>query len=310
MNKKLAFTLIELLVVIAVIGILSGLIVVSMSGITNRAEISKAQVFSNSLKNSLMLNLVSEWKFDGTTFAASPAVAGDVLDTWGVNNYNGTVTGHAPTVLTEGSCVRGSCLDFNGSSDYIDLGNILQTDRVNNRTFEVWVYPHTQSSNTIFSTGSLYNTKGGFSMFAIESSSLIRVSYDYDVTPYTASISCPTDLNKWNHLTFGIDVSNLTNTVIKVYKNGNYCGQTSQVRTTVGRYNTAFSIGTRTDNTSKIQFFNGLIDEARVYNSLVSISQTKERYLVGLNSLLSNDTISSEEYVSRVLDFNNNCAKK
>ena len=45
--KQLAFTLIELLVVIAVIGILSGLIVVSMSGVTNKATIAKAQVFSN-----------------------------------------------------------------------------------------------------------------------------------------------------------------------------------------------------------------------------------------------------------------------
>jgi prepilin-type N-terminal cleavage/methylation domain-containing protein len=48
---KKAFTLIELLVVIAIIGILSGLIVVSMGGVTQKANIAKAQVFSNSLKN-------------------------------------------------------------------------------------------------------------------------------------------------------------------------------------------------------------------------------------------------------------------
>jgi len=59
-----AFTLIELLVVIAIIGILSGLIIVSMNGITNSATVAKAQVFSNSLRNALMMNLVSEWKFD------------------------------------------------------------------------------------------------------------------------------------------------------------------------------------------------------------------------------------------------------
>jgi prepilin-type N-terminal cleavage/methylation domain-containing protein len=63
MNKLLrqAFTLIELLVVIAIIGILSGLIVVSMSGVTQKANIAKAQVFSNSLRNSLMLIIVGEW---------------------------------------------------------------------------------------------------------------------------------------------------------------------------------------------------------------------------------------------------------
>ena len=55
MNRfiKKAFTLIELLVVIAIIGILSGLIVVTMSGVTQKARIAKAQAFSNSLRNAL-----------------------------------------------------------------------------------------------------------------------------------------------------------------------------------------------------------------------------------------------------------------
>jgi prepilin-type N-terminal cleavage/methylation domain-containing protein len=53
---SIAFTLIELLVVIAIIGILSGLIVVTMNGVTQKANIAKAQVFSNSLRNALMLN--------------------------------------------------------------------------------------------------------------------------------------------------------------------------------------------------------------------------------------------------------------
>ena len=70
MSKK-AFTLIELLVVIAVIGILSGLIVVSMGGITTKANIAKLQVFSNSIKNSLMSDFVAEYRLDG-----------NMTDTW------------------------------------------------------------------------------------------------------------------------------------------------------------------------------------------------------------------------------------
>jgi len=82
MNKllKQAFTLIELLVVIAIIGILSGLIVVSMGNMNQKATIAKAQVFSNSLRNSLMANIVSEWKMDEGSGAT-------VNDTWGgLNN--------------------------------------------------------------------------------------------------------------------------------------------------------------------------------------------------------------------------------
>jgi prepilin-type N-terminal cleavage/methylation domain-containing protein len=77
MNKLFfkAFTLIELLVVIAIIGILSGLIVVTMSGVTAKATIAKGQVFSNSLRNALMLNLAAEYRLDG-----------NANDSWGSNN--------------------------------------------------------------------------------------------------------------------------------------------------------------------------------------------------------------------------------
>ena len=64
MNKRTAFTLIELLVVIAIIGILSGLIIVSVSGAAQKATIAKAQIFSNSLRNSLMMNMVAEFKLE------------------------------------------------------------------------------------------------------------------------------------------------------------------------------------------------------------------------------------------------------
>ena len=64
---KQAFTLIELLVVIAIIGILSGLIVVAMGGVTQKATIAKSQIFSNSLRNSLMLDILAQYTFDDIT---------------------------------------------------------------------------------------------------------------------------------------------------------------------------------------------------------------------------------------------------
>ncbi|MFA5013447.1 MAG: type II secretion system protein, partial [Candidatus Paceibacterota bacterium] len=90
MNKRLfrAFTLIELLVVIAIIGILSALIIVGMNSTTQKATIAKAQVFSNSLRNSLMGNLISEWKFDQVNVPA----ANQTPDSWSGGN-TGTLNG-------------------------------------------------------------------------------------------------------------------------------------------------------------------------------------------------------------------------
>jgi len=126
---KKAFTLIELLVVIAVIGILSGLIVVSMNGVTNKATIAKSQIFSNSLRNSLMANLVSEWKFDENTGIST-------ADSWSGGN-SGTLTGATlPTWLTGNNCIRGSCVSFDGVDDYIVMADSSSLDIVNDFTLE------------------------------------------------------------------------------------------------------------------------------------------------------------------------------
>ncbi|MFA5431278.1 MAG: type II secretion system protein [Candidatus Paceibacterota bacterium] len=115
MNKllKTAFTLIELLVVIAIIGILSGLIVVSMSGVTEKANIAKSQVFSNSLRNSLMINTVSQYNFNDISDAkiGTNPVAADIKDSWGSNN--GTSVGGNPIIRGGSDCVTGKCMEFN-----------------------------------------------------------------------------------------------------------------------------------------------------------------------------------------------------
>ncbi|MFA5432139.1 MAG: LamG-like jellyroll fold domain-containing protein [Candidatus Paceibacterota bacterium] len=48
------------------------------------------------------------------------------------------------------------------------------------------------------------------------------------------------------------------------------------------------------------QRFNGLIDDVRLYNTAIPISQIKEQYYLGLNNLLNSRGITKEEYLSRV----------
>lgn len=83
MLKRKAFTLIELLVVIAIIGILSGLIIVSLGGATSKANLAKAEVFYNSMRNAMLGDLISEWKFEegsgSTAYDTWTVVEGPVL---------------------------------------------------------------------------------------------------------------------------------------------------------------------------------------------------------------------------------------
>jgi prepilin-type N-terminal cleavage/methylation domain-containing protein len=71
-NNK-GFTLIELLVVIAIIGILSGLIIVSMSGANNSAKNARIQANMDQLRSTAQLFYVSNSTFVGYSGAGTSA---------------------------------------------------------------------------------------------------------------------------------------------------------------------------------------------------------------------------------------------
>lgn len=289
MNKRLAFTLIELLVVIAVIGILSGLMVVSMSGVNQKAKIAKAKIFSNSLRNSLMLNLVSEWKFDGETDAEQTATINDLLDTWGGNNTS-IIIGGTPIVKGADNCVDNKCLSFNGSADYFYAGtggnNFNVTNVGDSMTVEAWIKTSTSGrSQTIvakwtpwifFLDGSrrlmFYIRSGGADTNVFSTS---RISY-----------------GEWQHVAAVFTKSNRT---VNFYINGDSAGSSV--------FSTDIDVGTG----SRFQvagygnintLMNGFIDDVRLYNVAISSSEIKEHYYLGLNNLFMKGAMSGNKYRS------------
>jgi hypothetical protein len=59
-------------------------------------------------------------------------------------------------------------------------------------------------------------------------------------------------------------------------------------------------IGAYWNNTYPIQFFDGSVDEARIYNTALTASQIQSQYYVGLNKLLAKGLIDETEYQQRL----------
>jgi hyaluronate lyase len=279
MNKliKQAFTLIELLVVIAIIGILSGLIVVSMGGVTEKATIAKAQVFSNSLRNSLMANLVSEYKLDG-----------NATDSWGGGN-NGSIIGATAST----NCVYNTCYSFDGS-DYITMGDVLDIG-TSDLTISAWAkvasLPFPENKYVI-GKADASGADGRYSL-GISTTGIAMLMFD----PGAGVVLSGTTVvgTGWNLLTGVWDRDgNMT-----LYLNGVYENSVSISAGNGQNYNTAltFLIGGYTTATG---LFIGSIDEARVFFATLSTSQIKEQYYAGLNSLLANGNIDAREYSERI----------
>ena len=295
MNKlvKRAFTLIELLVVIAIIGILSGLIVVAMGGMTDKANISKAQVFSNSLRNALMLNLISEWKFD-------EGVAQSTADTWtGINNCTlGSTTSvdvNDPTWITSG-CVYGNCLSFDGTNDYLDCGNSDNLDSQQEFTYEAWIYPTAFSG---FKDIFVHRNSGSSSAIGLwlnGSALYTEIKNDGRVSQLSGSAHTLV-LNKWQHVALSLNSAG----VAKIYLNGVAVSLSGNVYGPFTDFNTSFFFGTH----SASQYFSGMIDNARVYSVAASTSQIREEYFAGLNDLLASNQIEDKKYNEMVNLFAN-----
>jgi prepilin-type N-terminal cleavage/methylation domain-containing protein len=309
-KTKLAFTLIELLVVIAIIGILSALIIVGMSSATQKATIAKAQVFSNSLRNSLMGNLVSEWKFDVIN---SPA-ANQTPDTWGTNTGtlgNGSTATTFPTlVTTESSCVSGKCFSFDGG-DYVDCGSGT-TLNMGTGDFSTgfWVKVPTISVNAWLIGKEKSDTTQRFNFYIRPSVGYIQFALTDDAghALYLFSgVTTRIDNNVW-HNAF-VTITRGSSTGGKLYVDGVLIALADVTSLTGSISNTnILTIGARY-TTGASDFLAGSIDDVRIFDAAMPTSQIQQLYFVGLNKLFAKNQISGEEYQHRLAELSNNYSK-
>lgn len=289
-NIKTAFTLVELLVVIAIVGILSGLIIVGMSNSVQSANIAKAQIFSSSIRDSLLMDLVSEWKFDegsGTT----------AKDSWNENN-NGVFmdTGGACTTTlcpqwqTSG-CVYDDCLSFNGTGAYINCGTGSTLNITSTITVEAWIKYSSASAWQTFVHGAAYNIGWGTSYWFASSPTNVRFSLAGTSTPYS-DLTYARVTNKWHLFTGTYDGSNG-----KIYINGILL----KTWATTGSITGVNGLTIGYADTTPFPF-NGSMDQIRIYDVAIPASQIKEHYYAGLNNLLAKGEIDEEEYKEGIIN--------
>jgi hypothetical protein len=194
---------------------------------------------------------IGEWRFDekqGTT----------VRDTSG-NNNTGTLTNN-PTWLHTTECKQGSCLRFNGSNNYIDAGNnsILQFG-TSNFTIQAWVKPLSNSDGAkrgIVST--LGHSSAGYVLAYRGSNQLYLETFDGGGNPNGYSTNSLTP-NQWNHVAVvrgGGTYTFYINGIPSGTVNDNASNITNSQNLNIGR-----CIGHNGG------YFNGKIDEVRMYNT-------------------------------------------
>jgi prepilin-type N-terminal cleavage/methylation domain-containing protein len=278
-----AFTLIELLVVIAIVGILAGLAVVNMSGATEAARIAKLKVYSNSIRSSLMGNRVSEWKFDegsGTSTA----------DTVGSNSG---MLANGPAWRSGSDCVSGNCLSFDGTNDYVKTAVNFSNEANSAITLEGWV-----NSDVITNHGSYYRRiiiPGGNQYFSLVlNGGKITVYYNNGVQ---RELNAPDVVlaGRWYHVVGMYDGAN-----VKLYIDGVQINSTASSLAAIA--SGPVHIGVYSDEVNG--WWDGSIDEVRIYNAALTASAVREDYIAGLDKLLAKGAIAEKNYQQRLSELN------
>ncbi|MFA5013098.1 MAG: LamG-like jellyroll fold domain-containing protein [Candidatus Paceibacterota bacterium] len=307
-KTNLAFTLIELLVVIAIIGILSALIVIGMSSTTQKASVAKGQVFANSLRNSLMSDMVSEWKLDGNTndtWAASYANNG----TWSGPTAPNTVATYGPAA----ECVSGQCMDFDGVDDLVDFGNNASLSMgTKDHTVSLWIKfdnaTAPQHEVLIISGGNIVAPGyAGYDILRYTGMSRLYVEFsDGSANNVGAYLSASGTLvsNIWYNIVVIFDRDG----VAKAYINGLSQAGTLNISVQPGNVQNIYNLRLGAWTPSQFRLA-GKMDEVRIFHAITTLSQIQQNYYAGLNKLFANRGVETSEYQQRIVELNSNYAK-
>jgi len=279
-----SFTLLELLVVITIIGILTSIVVVSMSGSTDSATIAKGKSYAQQVHALLGANAVGVWNFDegeGTT----------AYDISGYKN-NGIIYGASYI----SSPVSGNALNFNGSSDYINCGNYESLNIDPPITYESWVNVSSSFDTFIVAyfmskgSGSVAGINFGFSGTHITEHKGKAIIYNGSFSIYSTK---PISNNVWHHL-----IAINDGITSKIYIDGQFSNSGTQ--TITNNPDLSLNIGRRANSQF---YFPGLIDEVRIYSEALPSAEIQKHYVQGLERLLAKQAITQAEYDQRMEEF-------
>jgi prepilin-type N-terminal cleavage/methylation domain-containing protein len=295
--KNRAFTLLELLVVITIIGILSSIVIVSMSGSTDSATIAKGKAYAQQVHALLGHEARGVWNFDERTGITAYDVSG-----YG-NNGNINKGGNGTGMDWIDSDIEGTALQFDGTDDYIDCGNDDSLKLNNGGTLAAWIKIYSLSAvwdNAVIHKGdgaSWANCHYGITEYSGTDKLILTLSNGTNYLGGSAPKTETLEENIWYYI-----VATWDSSYKKIYTNG---VQTESYQSAIMPKDTMagcrVSIG---KYYSSAYYFNGLIDDVRIYATALPSTEIQKHYVQGLEKLLINQAITQAEYDQRMEEFN------
>jgi prepilin-type N-terminal cleavage/methylation domain-containing protein len=256
--KQKAFTLIELLVVIAVIGVISSIVLVNLSGSREKARVSRSLQFSKNIHHALGANAIAIWSFD--------RFGDPITDLSGYNNHCTPVNNPI-----EVGGIIGKGVEFNGTDNRLSCGNNdLRMSTSSGITVEAWAKPY-----TINNPGKhKIVAKNQFFYLSIRNGVAYHDSWITDWGGPDLEGITKIKTGRWYHFAFTWDGVS----TVKLYLDGN---EEDEDTTDKMNFRSVGSLNIGTFDTNG-GWFHGIIDEVRIYNEPLTLGQIQKHYAEGL----------------------------
>ena len=187
-----------------------------------------------------------------------------------VVDETGTYNGTTVNGVTYGTGKFNDAAVFDGTNDYINLGNGLTSGLTNSFTVSLWLKIDTSpSANTCAFS---FQRTIWFDMFVPANNILNVRLLNSSVGSSAVSILNPLVNGTWNNVVF---VADKTNSIVKLYLNNQLQGSASWNGTKYDRVekNVIGSYGTGT-----VLFFPGSVDQVRIFPTAITAGQVAELY--------------------------------
>jgi prepilin-type N-terminal cleavage/methylation domain-containing protein len=265
MNRLKGFTLIELLVVISIISLLTSVVLASLNSAREKARLSAGLHFSTYTYRAFGADAVLIWDFDESS--------GNVIDISG-NNNNGVFINSA-TRSSDTPYTRGSSVSLNGSTQYVNAPDSSSLNVTGAITLAAWIKPTAIGGDykTILSKR-VSSSPTSYQMYLGDINGVL--SY-YNGTQYRSGYVPRT--NVWTHVAVTLNGGKLT-----MYADGKEVYSTTGVAAPNSTTGT-FSVGVPGSYTAA-EYFQGYIDDVRVYTQSITATEIKSIYAQGRQNIL------------------------
>jgi hypothetical protein len=211
-------------------------------------------------------SLVGYWKFDegsGTTAADSSGNGNNgTLKDYNTSNSDGN---RPPQWVADGK--YGNALYFDGVDDCVTT--ISSTGSTSAVTVEAWIKGATANSNA----GLVFDTNWSYGIW-IQNSKIQGGIWNASNYQHTASSQVIPQTGIWYHIAMTYDMT--TDHIVRLYVNGTLAANWTAIGPT--KIPNKVDVGGRNPNN---WYFNGTIDEVRIYNRALSADEIWNHYVHG-----------------------------